>query len=417
MKSIRLRLITIFTALILAVMGILGIIVVNQFTSVLEEDAHEQLQNMAEVQARYIEARINNQLNYMEGLVQNSIILDPAGPQERRVAFFEAEAARVGYDAFVLADLAGNGVTQNATGDTVNVADRSYFKGAAAGTPTVSDITISRVTGEPVLLFATPVYQNGAVAAVLYGRKEGKTLSGIVGEVTYGETGFGSLINNEGIAVGNANLDLVKQQFNFAKADEENPDYAELAELIRSKMVTREPGSGDYTLEGKEFLVGFAAVEGTPWILSVAMDQAELDAQVAEVRNTIITVIILAIIAAAFAVFLISGTIAKPIVATTEELNRLAGFDFRHNAHSNAGKYVKRQDEIGTMLKAVATMQENVQENLIDKLEHIAQGNLNDEIVMVGDNDQVGPALQDTQSAIKTLITDTNMLVTAAVEG
>ena len=146
MKSIRLRLITIFTALILAVMGILGIIVVNQFTSVLEEDAHEQLQNMAEVQARYIEARINNQLNYMEGLVQNSIILDPAVPQERRVAFFEAEAARVGYDAFVLADLAGNGVTQNATGDTVNVADRSYFKGAAAGTPTVSDITISRVT-------------------------------------------------------------------------------------------------------------------------------------------------------------------------------------------------------------------------------------------------------------------------------
>ncbi|VUZ25481.1 MULTISPECIES: hypothetical protein [Acetobacterium] len=41
MKSIRLRLITLFTALILVVTGILGVIVVNQFTSVLEEDAHE----------------------------------------------------------------------------------------------------------------------------------------------------------------------------------------------------------------------------------------------------------------------------------------------------------------------------------------------------------------------------------------
>lgn len=329
----------------------------------------------------------------------------------------EAEATRAGYDAYVLADLAGNGVTQNTTGDTVNVADRSYFKGAAAGTPMASDITISRVTGEPVILYATPVYQNGAIAAVLYGRKEGTSLSEITKQVSYGETGFASLINNEGIAVGNSNLDLVKQQFNFAKADEENPDYAQLAELVRSKMSAREPGFGDYTLEGKEFLVGFAPVEGSPWIMSVAMDQAELDVQVAEVRNTIITVIILAIIAAAFAVFLISGSIAKPIVATTEELNRLAGFDFRHDGSSNAVKYVNRQDEIGTMLKAVVTMQENVQENLIDKLEHIAQGNLNDEIVMVGENDQVGPALQDTQSAIKTLVTDTNMLVTAAVEG
>ncbi|HAZ06639.1 MAG TPA: hypothetical protein DCY58_11250, partial [Acetobacterium sp.] len=269
-----------FTALILVVTGILGVIVVNQFTSVLEEDAHEQLQSTAEVQARYIEARINNQLNYMEGLAQNSLILDPAVSKEQRVAFFEGEAARVGYDAFVLADLSGNGVTQSAAGDAVNVADRSYFKGAAAGVPTVSDITISRVTGEPVLLFATPVYQNGAIAAVLYGRKEGKTLSNIVGEVTYGETGFGSLINNDGIAVGNADLELVKQQFNFAKADEENPDYAQLAELVRSKMTTREPGFGDYSLEGKDFLVGYAPVEGTPWVLSVAMDQIELDAQV-----------------------------------------------------------------------------------------------------------------------------------------
>ncbi|WP_414733654.1 methyl-accepting chemotaxis protein [Acetobacterium carbinolicum] len=417
MKSIRLRLIMLFTALILAVTGILGVIVVGQFTSVLEEDAHEQLQNMALVQARYIETSINNQLNYMEALAQNSMILDPAVSQEQRVVFFEAEATRVGYDAFVLADLAGNGVTQSITGDTVNIADRSYFKGAAAGVPTVSDITISRVTGEPVLLFATPVYQNGGIAAVLYGRKEGKTLSSIVGEVTYGETGFGSLINNDGIAVGNANLELVKQQFNFAEADAENPDYAQLAELVRSDMLTREPGYGDYSLDGKDMLIGFAPVEGTSWILSVAMDQIEVDAQVAEVRNTIITVILLAIIVAAFAVFLISGTIAKPIMATTEELNRLAGFDFRHNEQSNAGKYLNRQDEIGTMLKAVTTMQQNVKENLIDKLEHISRGNLDDEIIMVGENDQVGPALQDTQGAIKTLITDTNMLVTAAVEG
>ena len=415
MKSIRLRLITLFTALILAVTGILGVIVVNQFTRVLETDAREQLQNTAVVQARYIESRRDAELQYMASLAQNSILLDGAIAQDQRVAFLEAEAARAGYDAYVLADLAGNGVTQNATGDTVNVADRSYFKGAAAGTPTASDITISRVTGEPVILYATPVYQNGAIAAVLYGRKEGTSLSEITKQVSYGETGFASLINNDGVAVGNSNLDLVKEQFNFAIADEENPDYAELAELVRSKMMTREPGFGDYTLEGKDLLVGFALVEGSPWIMSVAIDQAELDAQVAEVRNTIIMVIILAIIVAAFAVFLISGTIAKPIVATTEELNRLAGFDFRHDAHSNAGKYINRQDEIGTMLKAVETMQQNVQENLIEKLEHIAQGNLDDEVIMVGDNDQVGPALQDTQAAIKTLVTDTNMLVTAAV--
>ena len=80
---------------------------------------------------------------------------------------------------------------------------------------------------------------------MLYGRKEGTSLSEITKQISYGETDFSSLINNEGIAVGNTNLDLVKQQFNFAKADEENPDYAQLAELVRSKMSAREPGFGD----------------------------------------------------------------------------------------------------------------------------------------------------------------------------
>nr|WP_320026465.1 hypothetical protein [uncultured Acetobacterium sp.] len=99
----------------------------------------------------------------MQSLAQNSILLDAAIPQNQRVAFLEAEAARAGYDAYVLA---GNGITQNVKGDTVNVADRSYFKGAVAGTPTASDITITWVTGEPVILYATPVYENGAIAAV-----------------------------------------------------------------------------------------------------------------------------------------------------------------------------------------------------------------------------------------------------------
>lgn len=225
MKSIRLRLITIFTILILLVTAILGVVVILQFTNVLETDAHKQLGNIAEIQAKYIKSRQDAELQYMESLAQNSIILDQAIPQNQRIAFLEAEAKRAGYDAYVLADLGGNGVTQNVTGDTVNVVDRNYFIGAAAGTPTASDIIISRVTGEPVLLYATPVYQNGNIAAVLYGRKEGMFLSEIAKEVTYGETGFASLINNEGVAVDNSNLDLVKKQFDFAKADQENPEY------------------------------------------------------------------------------------------------------------------------------------------------------------------------------------------------
>lgn len=251
MKSIKLRLITLFTALILTVTAILGVIVVNQVTAVLEDDAHQQLQNMAIVQAQYIESKRNAELQYIESLAQNSILLDGAIPQSQRVAFLEAEATRAGYDAFVLADLAGNGVTQNATGEAVNVADRSYFKGAAAGTPTASDITISRVTGEPVILYATPVFQNGAIAAVLYGRKNGNSFSEIVKQVSNDETGYVSLMNNEGVAVGNANLDLVKQQFNFATSDEENPENAEFAELVRSKMLSREPGVGDSMMGGK----------------------------------------------------------------------------------------------------------------------------------------------------------------------
>ncbi|MFZ5627429.1 MAG: diguanylate cyclase [Bacillota bacterium] len=70
-------------------------------------------------------------------------------------------------DAIGVADPAG-WVWANSTGDnSLNVADRAYFKAALAGKTVMSEPVISRVTGSQVLVQARPLYLGGKIQGIL----------------------------------------------------------------------------------------------------------------------------------------------------------------------------------------------------------------------------------------------------------
>ena len=167
MKSIKTRLIIIFSIIILFVTGMLGIVIIliNSNNSLTE--ANNSLRVSAQDDAKYIEARVNEQTTYMQGLAQNAMVFDQTISKEAKIAFFEAEAKRTGYQSFAISDLNGNSITMNSTWDATNVSSKDYFLKAKSGTVNESDVFISSVTKLPIIVVATPVYNNGQVTAVL----------------------------------------------------------------------------------------------------------------------------------------------------------------------------------------------------------------------------------------------------------
>jgi methyl-accepting chemotaxis protein len=360
MKNIKTQLIAIFTLVILIVTGLLGLVSVSIVSDNLIKDAHDDLQLMAESEANYIRARQDAELMYIEGLAQNSIIQDKNVSLEKTIAFLEKEAKRTGYEKFVYVGMDGKGQTFDQSRSVVDVSTTEYFKKAINGKPNTSDIIINQQTKEAVAIYATPIYKDGIQSGVFFGRKDGTSLSDIANEIVYGETGYGYIINNQGSIIGHSDITLVLNKYNPIEVAKVDSDIQDLAQLVESKMLLREAGSGDYFFEGSNRIVGFAPIKDSPWIMVVGVSEDEILGKVNSIRNLLISLVLGAIIVGAIVTYFVSGTIANPIIAVTEIIDRQAKLDFSFDKNSSAIKYLGRKDEIGQMIHSLKTMQENV---------------------------------------------------------
>ncbi len=197
MKSLKSRLITIFTAVIFVLTVVLGFIVVNRVGKNLTDDYYDDLQNLAVEKANYIRSKIDSEIFYIEAIAQDDKIINKDISWEKKVEYFEKEAKRAGYIYYSYADKNGNATLFNKKREAVNVKDRDYYKKAMEGKGAISDVIISSVTKKPTIIVASPIIKSGQVQGVFYGAKEATFLSDIVSKIKYGKTGFGIIINDK----------------------------------------------------------------------------------------------------------------------------------------------------------------------------------------------------------------------------
>ena len=379
MKSINLKLSLAFTALIRALTVGLGALSMFTVVNNVTEDAYRDLMEMAHQEAKYIQARVNWQLSYVSSLAQNPILLDETMTIEDKITFFEAEAKRAGYLALAFADKDGNATVFNSKRETTNIANREYFQSALKGEPSVSDLIISSATGELVLIFAAPVYKQGELVGVVYGRRDGHALSEIISTVNYRNTGYAYMVNNQGVTVGHKNTDLVLAQDNDIENMKTDESLRPLGELTQ-KMITRVAGSGEYTYEGVEKLVGFSPVENTPWIVAFGVTKDDVLADSRKLILRMAMFIAAACVVGIVITFVVSSGIAKLIKRVTVAAQEIA-----------AGKFdvvlsVKSKDEVGQLaeafnqtLKRLINYQGYIDE-ISDALQSISEGDLTVEL-------------------------------------
>lgn len=360
MKSIKLRLTLTFSLVIFCVTAILGIIIIQIVSNNLIVDAHNDLQAIAQAKAEYVSASMEEELSYIKGLAENPIILDAGVTKQERAAFMEKEAKRAGYESYVLVDMNGNAETLDSGSAALNVGERDYFKKASQGEAAVSDIIISKLNGEPILIIAAPIYKDDKQIGVLFGSKAGNTLSEIAAGIQYGETGYGYMVNSSSTIVGHPDNSLVLEQFNIIEEAKANSEYQGLSDLFTQQMALQETGSGDYLFRGLNRIVGFTPINNTPWIIAIGVQEDEVLSKVAAVRNILILLIVIAVLAGAVITYFVSGNIAKPIVYVTKNIHKQSELDFTLHNDKEMGKYAVRKDEIGKMLSAMQIMQDNI---------------------------------------------------------
>lgn len=375
MKSLKARLILMFTVVIFIICAGLGMISIQQVSKSESENTYRDLEEMAVTVSKYMKTSRDAELQYVDSLTQNPIIWDQKVSMQQKAAFCEAEAKRTGYQTFVLIDKNGNGTELNNKLSKSNFSDRDYVQKALKGEVVSSDIIISKLTGKPVISFAAPVYSNGQQIGVLLGAKDASALSEMTGDIKYKETGYAYMINNQGVSIADKDIELVLRQENVIEEAKTDKSLERIAELTKT-MIKREVGSGNYDYKGAEYVAGFAPVEGSPWIVVVEIEQQELLKEINSLRNLLAILCLFAIIVGAVITYFVSSSIVKPIKKVTKAAQEIADGNF------NVELSVKSRDEVGQLASSFNLTIEKLQDyqgyidEISDALMSLSKGDL-----------------------------------------
>lgn len=353
MKSIKYQIILFVVLFSIIISGCLGVFSFLSSKNALTDEIGGSIHLAANEGVKLVASKIENQLTFLETVAANKSALD-FSTTNGKMQYLKEEAERMGYQSLAYTNLDGTALRSD--GETPNVADREYFILAKEGTPNVSDVLISKTTGDPSIIYAVPIIRDSKVTGVLYGVRDANEISNITNEIVIGDTGYTYIINGEGITTAHPNEELVVSFDNTIEDAKENEDLRQLANL-ESKMILGETGVGQYTYGGTDKLMGYAPVPGTDWSLAVTADMNEILEGVNKTRNIII---ILAMVFGGLGIIIavIMGKLfADPIIELTTVLEKFGDYDLTLDENNKVLKHIKRKDEIGKITRAVEKMQ------------------------------------------------------------
>ncbi len=362
MNSIKIKLILLIVGALFFVSVTFGVVSYMQARSLLLQQTEQNFSQLTTEITRVVQANMEVNMAIVETLAERRIV-DDNTPWEEKVAFFQREAKRTGFEIFAIADTNGNSIRTNLERASAKISDRDYYIRAMTGIATYSGVFISRVTGLPSVAVAAPIKRNGRITGIIYGIRDGNELSTYVQNVKIGETGYSYIINRDGTVMGHVNNKLVLDQFNPIKAAEENKALAPLAEFLK-KSIAAGGGIGQYFFNERDIYASVAPIENTDgWSVALAMELQEILGGVTYLRNIIAVITVALVLLGGILAYFIGVSIAAPVILGVKHAEGMAELDLSKDLPD---EFLSRKDELGTLGNALQTLSNILRETVVE---------------------------------------------------
>ncbi len=330
--------------------------------------------------------------------------------EEQKPALLE-DKERLGYFNIGVADLNGNVVYIDETQDTVY--DEKFFKDALGGKTSLSDPVYKN--NQLIIYLATPINNEGKQVGILVAALDHKKMNDMIAGVQFGKTGYGCMINSEGITVAHRDTQLVIDKDNIILNAESTPELQDLAKLVQ-QMLDGESGFGEYEYKGIVKYMAFAPVEGTDWSIALTQEKNEIFAGLNSIRrNTIIMTLVFIALGILFA-FYISKAIKTPLLEVQKYAAELAEGNLTRSIDT------KRRDEFGAAIRALNTAVVSFK-NIVTNIQKIAQisedttGALNESVEQVAaGSEEVSATIQQIAEGASEQAKDAEIAVNLTAE-
>jgi len=354
MKSLKTKIMLLFGLLFLVAFLGITTVIYNISATAIEAEAMNSISNVAYQGAKIVKSRINTELASLETLAAMPEIYSTSIPIEKKMSILKREAEHRGHIRMGIADKSGTMVCSDDT--TIDIKDRAYYINALNGESAVSDPIISKHNGSIIICFGVPIKENGKIVGVLISVREGTTLSDVVNDINFGQSGKAFVINKDGTTIAHYETEQVIDMVNAIERAKEDPSYLSLAQL-KQQMLEGNKGNGKYTYNGVNAIVGYAPIEGMDWYLAVSAPEEEVLASLNNVQAYMPFIFVVFVLIVIALCYIIASSISKPIVWASRLLGLAAEGDFTQTIPA---KDLKRKDEIGQLTKSIEIMQSSM---------------------------------------------------------
>lgn len=354
-KGIGGKLVIAIIALVFVTCGTLGFSTWMNSTKAVEEQVESNLIARAADVSKYIEEHFQLALVEVEAIAEQAVIRGMDFEEQKTYLTKRMDDSK-NYLGFGI--ITSDGVAHYLDNTTADLGDRDYIKEGFTGKTVMSEITISRVTGEPVILIVAPIDTVTGEKALLLARIDGYYLSNIVEDIQVGENGYALMLDAKGTVIGHKNHALVKEQVNAISAAEESGEIT--GESLAAKEMIRNT-NGYFSFDTKEqgtSLMGYHTLDNG-WKMGVVALEDEMLAGLSQLKTNFIIMTIIVSILGILISFAISKSVSKPLRHVLRISEGLSEGDFTQEIPA---KYLKRIDEMGTMVRALDKMADNMRD-------------------------------------------------------
>lgn len=323
--SIRIKLLTIFGLLIVVAVFMLGLLALTIAKRATTEKVATHLVDKAKDTAEIVDGRIQSFFQFLEGIARMPILSDENATEAEKMKVLKAEAAfNPQIEELNLTTLEGKRHTSD--GKIIDVGDRDWFHAVKEGKDFFSEPLISRIDNNKlIVVVAVPIYDsNRQIVAVLAANISGVWLANIIDDIVVGQTGGCIIINDDGVTLAHKDVSVIKAMLNTVKESKTNARYASLAKFLQHAVSAENSEVGYYDYDGQSYIASFAKVTTTGKTVVIRAPYREFMGTVDSLRRSMYGIGGIILIIALVVVYLIAGSLVKPIQSTVSALRGIA---------------------------------------------------------------------------------------------
>ncbi len=167
---------------------------------------------------------------------------------------------------------------------------------------------------------------------------------------TFEDRGYAFLLAEDGTLLAHPNEEMLNTNL------KDNADYSEIFQAIQNER----EGFEEYTEDNTQKIMIHKKIPSTNWTFAIVLDKTLAYKPLRDLTNKYMIIMLIGTALIILISLAISQKVVKPIRNLSVIIERLSHYDLSFDQNSEAVKYLNKKDEIGTITRALATMQENL---------------------------------------------------------